>query len=158
MNGEEKYRRERASVTFRFESLFGFRFLSGGLGGRVEFRAEYYNSSALWSGERYGEGMGLARGLLTGLVVRSKDMWMGKPTPSLNECFLVRVLLLSCGLLFIKCRSTHLSMVKTESVEGKRRSAAVLMMLELAIRKVAAMPRSACGISQLVKLSARRKL
>lgn len=83
--------------------------------------------------------MGLARGLLAGDVVKSKDMWTGKPTVSLNEFFLTR-LLLSFGFLFMKCRSTHFNMDKTESVDGKRLSAAVLMMLELAIRKVAAMP------------------
>ena len=48
------------------------------------------------------------------------------------------------GLRRIKCRSTHLSIVKTESVDGKRLSAAVLMMVDDAILKVAAIPLSAC--------------
>ena len=73
---------------------------------------------------------------------------MGKPTLSLNEFFFARALL-SFGFLFMKCLSTHLSIVKTESVDGKRLSAAVLMMFELAIRKVAAIPRSACESSKL---------
>lgn len=95
----------------------------------------------MWLADLQGDGSGLDRGLLPGLVVRSKDIWIGKP--SLNECFLV-LEVFSRGFLFMKCLSTHLSIVRTESVEGKRRSAAVLMMFELAIRKVAAIPRSAC--------------
>lgn len=94
----------------------------------------------MWLADKQGEGRGLERGLRHGLVVKSNDMWMGKPTPSLNEFFLTLLALLSFGFLFMKCRSTHLSIVKTESVDGKRRSAAVLMMFELAIRKVAAIP------------------
>lgn len=48
------------------------------------------------------------------------------------------------GLRREKCRSTHLSIAKTESVDERRRSADVLVMLEDAIRKVAAIPFNAC--------------
>lgn len=71
-------------------------------------------------------------------------MLSGKPQLSLNEFFLALALLLSFGFLFMKCLSTHFNIVKTESVEGKRRSAAVLMMFELEMRKVAAIPLKAC--------------
>lgn len=47
---------------------------------------------------------------------------------------------LALGLRLEKCLSTHLSMAKTESVDDSRRSAAVFMMLDDAIRKVAAIP------------------
>ena len=52
--------------------------------------------------------------------------------------------LCSRGLRRLKCRSTHLSMVSTESVLGKRRSAAVRTIWDDVTRKVAAIPFRAC--------------
>jgi hypothetical protein len=75
-------------------------------------------------------------------------MCKGNPTELENDATFFGLELLDNlrGRLFIKCLSTHLSIVKTESVEGKRRSAAVLIIFELAILKVAAIPRSALKI------------
>lgn len=53
------------------------------------------------------------------------------------------------GLRREKWRSTHLSMASTESVEDRRLSAEVLIMLDEAIRNVAAIPFSACGMKSL---------
>lgn len=50
---------------------------------------------------------------------------------------------LALGLRREKWRSTHLSMARTESVEDNRRSADVLVMVEDAMRNVAAIPFSA---------------
>lgn len=48
------------------------------------------------------------------------------------------------GFLRLRCLSTHLSMIKTESVLGSRLSAEVRMMSEEAILNVAAIPLSVC--------------
>jgi len=103
------------------------------------------SSALLWSADKHGDGNGLERGLLDGLLVKSNDMCNGNPTLFGNDVFFLGLELCEdfLGLLFIKCLSTHLSIVKTESVDGRRRSAAVLMIFELAIRKVAATPRRA---------------
>lgn len=50
------------------------------------------------------------------------------------------------GLRLLRCLSTHFSMVSTESVLGRRRSAEVRIMCDDATRNVAAIPFNACGI------------
>lgn len=48
------------------------------------------------------------------------------------------------GLRLLRCLSTHFSIVRTESVLGRRRSAEVRIICDEATRKVAAIPFSAC--------------
>lgn len=58
---------------------------------------------------------------------------------------LLNVRELALGLRLEKCRSTHLSMARTESVDDRRLSADVLVMFDDAMRKVAAIPLRAYG-------------
>lgn len=51
------------------------------------------------------------------------------------------------GLRWLRWRSNHFSIVRTESVLGRRLSAAVRMMLDDATRNVAAIPFKACNIN-----------
>lgn len=62
------------------------------------------------------------------------------PLPRRNRDGIPGMSMLLRGLRLLRCLSTHFSIVRTESVLGKRLSADVRMMCDDATRKVAAIP------------------